>query len=303
VTGPGGALAGPVVRPGDLVTTPTHEAPPAGPNVARIHDILLGGKNGRAADELAAGELVKLIPDAVMAAYQNQSFVRRAVRFLAGQANVRQFIAVRSGFAASHDICHIVQSAAPGARVVYLDDDRGVSTGHEPLARDGQAVTIRGNLRNPGRGIADPALRTVVNLEEPVAVFLIGVLHFIEDDRDASRLVGTFVRSLAPGSYLVVSHATGDDLPNDLLRSVRELYQKAGAPLTPRSRRRIAGLLDELELIPPAVVNGSAWRPGHAATKPRRTLFYAAVGRKDPGHQSPLGPRPRLRELGPLRPG
>jgi hypothetical protein len=208
------------------------------PDAARMHEILLGATNGRAADEQAVGELLRLVPDAAMAAYQRWSFIQRAVRFLAGTTDLRQFIEIGSRSTAVRT-CEIVQRVALGA-----------------------------------------ALRAVVNLNEPMAVLFTGALTFIEDDQDAYGLVRTVVGTLAPGSHIVITHATGDDLLPNVARSVGELYRNAGAPLTLRTRQQIAGFLDGLDVLAPGMVNGSAWRPRWAAAEPRRTLFYAGVGRK-----------------------
>jgi S-adenosyl methyltransferase len=250
-------------------------------NVAGVNDVLLGGKGTSVVDEQAACELLRLLPDAVMAAYQKRNFLGRAVRFLSGQAGIRQFIDIGTGLTAPRSLHKLAWQAAPDARVLYVDCDPAVvSHAQELLARDGQAATIHGDLRDPGRILGDPALRALINLDEPVAILLAAVMHFTEDGEEPYRIVDTIKRAVVPGSYLALSHFSGDDIPPDVTQRVRALYEGSTAPLTQRSRQEIALFLDGLEIIPPGVVNGSAWRAGYAEPDPRRTIFYAGLGKK-----------------------
>jgi hypothetical protein len=222
------------------------------PSVAGIHNILLGGQANLPADQHAAGQLLKLLPDAVMAAYQGWSFRQRAVRYLARRAGIRQFIELTAGLSGPGGIHEIAQQEAPDTRVVRIDA--------------------------PAAGDTD--LGAVVDLVEPVAILLAGVLHFVTDDEDPGGLVTAITRQVVAGSYLAISHATGDYLAPQVTQAVRGLYQNATAPLALRTRQEFARFLDGMDLVPPGVVNGASWRPGYAAFEPRRTLFYAALGRK-----------------------
>ena len=251
------------------------------PNVARIYDVLLGGTANLAADQAFAGELLRLVPDAVMAAYQNRNFVRRAVQFLAGPAGIRQFIDVGTGLPTQCNVHEIAQRITPDAHVLYVDHDPMViSRARELLAGSASAAAVNHDLRDPGGIIHHPALTTLIDLDKPVAILLASVLHFIDDAENPHAIVRVLQETMAPGSYLAVSHATGDWLPPEVTRRVRELYRIAAASFAPRTHEQIAGFLDGLELIPPGLVNGSAWRAGSMAVEPRRTLFYAGLGRK-----------------------
>ena len=251
------------------------------PNVARIYDVLLGGTANLAADQAFAGELLRLVPDAVMAAYQNRNFVRRAVQFLAGPAGIRQFIDVGMGLPTQCNVHEIAQQITPDAHVLYVDHDPMViSRARELLAGSASAAAVNHDLRDPDGIIHQPALTTLIDLGKPVAILLASVLHFIDDAENPHAIVRVLQQAMAPGSYLAVSHATGDWLPPEVTRRVRELYRIAAASFVPRTHEQIAGFLDGLELIPPGLVNGSAWRAGSMAAEPRRTLFYAGLGRK-----------------------
>jgi O-methyltransferase involved in polyketide biosynthesis len=251
------------------------------PSVAGIHNTLLGGSGNLPADEHFAGELLRVVPDAVMAAYHAKSFVQRAVRFLTRRAGIHQVVDLGSGLPAPGSTHALAQHAHASARVVYVDCDPAViARVQAALACNGQADAIHGDLRDPERVFSDPSLRALVNLDEPVAVVLGAVLHFINDDEQPHGIVATIKRTVAPGSYLALSHATGDDLPPDVARRVRDLYRSAAASLTLRSVQEVTRFLDSLDIIRPGVVNCSAWRPGYAVPEPRRTLCYAGLGRK-----------------------
>lgn len=253
----------------------------AAPNVARIYDTLLGGTGNLAADQAVAGELLRLVPDAVMAAYQNRNFIRRAVRFLAAQTGIRQFIDVGMGLPAQCNVHEVAQQAVPDARVLYVDyDPYVISRAQELLAGNATVAAINHNMRDPDGMIRHPALGALINLDEPVAILLASVLHFIEDAEDPYGIVSILKGAMPPGSYLAVSHVTGDDLPPGVTRGVRELYRNASAPLVPRTHAEIARFFAGMEILAPGLVNGSAWRAGFVAAEPRRTLFYAGLGRK-----------------------
>lgn len=250
------------------------------PNAARIYDVLLGGSASLAADQTAAGELLRLVPDAVTAAYGNRNFVGRAVQLLAS-AGIRQFIDIGAGLPAQFSVHELAQQIAPDARVLYVDQDPFVvSRMQESLAGSATAALVNHDLGDPYGILGHPTLAALINLDEPVAVMMASVLHFIEDDADPYVAAGVFKAAMAPGSYLAVSHGTADFLSPEAARGVRELYRRAAVPLVPRTRTQVAAFLDGLEVTPPGVVNGSAWRPGFLAAEPRRTLFYAGVGRK-----------------------
>jgi S-adenosyl methyltransferase len=251
------------------------------PNVARIYDTLLGSQRWPAVDQEAACELLRLMPDAVMAAYQNREFLRRAVRFLAGPARIRQFVDIGAGLPSQTPVHVLAQSSAPDARVLYVDNDPIVIWETEPLlAATPTVAAILGDLRDPEGILADPALGPLIDLDQPVAILMTAVLQFIEDDEDPFAAVGTLKAAVPPGSYLVLSHATGDGTRPEIVSQVRSLYRSTTAPLIPRPRTEVARFLDGWDVLPPGVVNGPAWRPGSMAVETRHTRFYATVSKR-----------------------
>ena len=251
------------------------------PNVARIYDYLLGGKDNYAADRQAAGQLMRLIPDGVVACRENRRFVRRAVRYLAGEG-IRQFIDIGTGLPTQGNVHEIALEAAPDARVVYADyDPVVVAHARALLARPAPAVAaISGDLRHPEQILKDPELRALISLDQPLAVLATAVLHFISDDEDPYAITRTLTAAMPPGSYLVISHITPDDVAPDAGRQAQAVYAHATAQAHPRTRADIARFFDGLDLAEPGVVSVSAWRPEQFAAPSGRTLMYAGVARK-----------------------
>jgi S-adenosyl methyltransferase len=156
------------------------------PNVARIYDCLLGGKNNVAADRQAAEELLRAVPDAAVAARQNRDFVRRAVRFLARDCGIQQFIDIGTGLPTRGNVHEIAARFRPDARVVYVDNDPVVVTHAQALlSGNTAAVAINRDLRYPDEILSHPALQTLIDLSMPTAIMLVAVLHFIKDDDKA----------------------------------------------------------------------------------------------------------------------
>ena len=251
------------------------------PNVARIYDALLGGKDNYAADREAAEELLKAVPGAMAAARENRAFLGRAVRLLAGEAGIRQFLDIGTGLPTLGNVHEIAQAANPAARVVYADYDPVVLLhANVLLAKAVTVAAVNADLRYPRDLLTSPAVRALIDFDEPVAVLLVAVLHFLEDSDDPWKIVDCIKDHMAPGSYLVVSHVTGDDLPPDARQHAREVYENASAPGVTRAYDDIARFFDGLVMLAPGLVNVPAWRPDRITRTPHETLFFAGIGRK-----------------------
>ena len=251
------------------------------PNVARIYDALLGGKDNYAADREAAEELLKAVPGAMAAARENRAFLGRAVRFLAGEAGIRQFLDIGTGLPTLGNVHEIAQAANPAARVVYADYDPVVLLhANVLLAKAVTVAAVNADLRYPRDLLTSPAVRALIDFDEPVAVLLVAVLHFLEDSDDPWKIVDCIKDHMAPGSYLVVSHVTGDDLPPDARQQAREVYENASAPGVTRAYDDIARFFDGLVMLAPGLVNVPTWRPDRITRTPHETLFYAGIGRE-----------------------
>ncbi len=259
------------------------------PNVARIYDWLLGGKDNFAADREAGKRLLAAVPGAAKAARANRAFLGRAVRFLAEEAGIRQFLDIGTGLPTRGSVHEIAQATDPRARVVYCDNDPMVVVHANALLANNLTVAAsQGDLRDPDFLFTLPLPRPLLDASQPLAVLLVAVLHFLPDSADPWALVERIKRKLAPGSYVVISHVTGDDILAEAVRTAAKVYEGASAPGVARSREEIARFFTGLDLAEPGLVEVSAWRPPPLDHRPRPALFYAGIGRKPvPSCQAP----------------
>ena len=211
------------------------------PNVARIHNYLLGGKDNFAEDRQAAARLAAAIPDVVAGARANRDFLGRTVRFLAVEAGIRQFLDIGAGLPTMGNSHEVARAVAHDARVAYLDIDPVVISHAQGLLGKNPGVrAILGDLRDPAGILSHPDLRAHIDLREPAAVLLVAVLHFIPGEQPY-RAVSSLMAAMAPGSYLVISHGTGDNLGGDAIERMREVYAGATAPAAPRAAADVTG--------------------------------------------------------------
>ena len=230
-------------------------------NVARVYDYWLGGSHNFRADQDAARAMIAVDPNLRAAARANRAFLGRAVRFLA-QAGVRQFLDIGSGIPAGRNVHEVAQDAAPGSRVVYVDNDE-VAVAHSSLmlAADPDAVVIQADLREPRKILADPQTRLLIDFSLPVAVLLVAVLHVIPDSDNPAQIIAALRDAMAPGSYLVLCHACSDADPELAAKHMAVYPTRVAASSRLRTRAEIAGLLDGFTLIDPGLVWMPQWRP------------------------------------------
>lgn len=265
-------------------SSPAEEAPhgvdTAVPNVARIYDYLLGGKDNFAADRHAAGELIRLIPDAAGVARENRGFLQRAVKFLA-ESGIRQYIDIGTGLPTRGNVHQIAQQWQPGSHVLYVDNDTVVVTHAQALLADNRTViAINRDLRQPQAILDHPALRALINFDEPVGVLLVAILHFISDADNAHGIVKQIMDEMPAGSYLVLSHGTADHVTPTVTQKAREIYDRTDSAAAPRTLSEITQFFNGCDLIEPGLVDGSSWRNDRTASEIGRGLFYAGVGIK-----------------------
>ena len=233
---------------------------PSVPNAARMYEWYLGGDNNFPADREAAEHVLRVAPQVRATALENRAFLRRAVAFLAGEAGIRQFLDIGAGLPTRGSVHEIAHDIAPDTRVAYVDNDRIVlGQTRAVLARVDNAATIRADLRNPAGIINHPDLTGFIDWDQPVALLLVAVLHFLTDDDHPAAILRLFREVLAPGSHLVVTHAhhEGDD---DVVHEVVRIYRSANVPLVLRTREQIAGLFDGFALLEPGLVALPDWR-------------------------------------------
>lgn len=230
------------------------------PRVARVYDYLLGGSHNFASDRQLAHKVISAMPDAPLQAQANRAFLHRAVRYLVDRG-LRQFLDIGSGIPTLGNVHEVAQRAAPDARVVYVDIDAvAVAHSREILAGNERATIIQEDLRRPERILDHPALRALLDLNQPVAVLLVAVLHSLPDADNPAGILERLRTRLAPGSYLVISHATQDSRPEQL-EQVRKLYGQTATPGTLRSQVDVEGFFAGFTLVEPRVVRAPEWHP------------------------------------------
>jgi hypothetical protein len=243
-----------------------------------MYDYYLGGKDHFPADRDAAEEFLKIAPFARDMARQNRAFLQRAVRFLAGEAGIRQFLDVGTGIPSQGNVHEIAHQVAPDARVVYVDNDPVVHVHANALLAGDNTAAILADLREPEAILHHPELRQVIDFDQPVAVLLVAILHFLTDQDDPAAIVGRFREVMAPGSYLVISHGTGDFAP-ELSARAAGVYERAKAPLVVRSSAAVKRFFEGFELVDPGLVQVSLWRPDDAIPD-NPAWIYGGVGHK-----------------------
>ncbi|OLB79712.1 MAG: hypothetical protein AUI14_09380 [Actinobacteria bacterium 13_2_20CM_2_71_6] len=251
------------------------------PNVARMYDYYLGGLHNLEVDRAAAEKVMKIFPDTPVAARTNRDFLRRAVRYLAAEAGIRQFLDIGSGLPTEGNVHEVAHSVAPDARVVYVDHDPvAVAYARALLTGQDRVGVVQADLRSPDDVLGAAEVRRLLDLSAPVAVLLVAVLHFQPDDADPYASVAQLRDAVAPGSHLVVSHLTLEGIPDDIVQHGREVYRQATSPIVPRSRADIGRFLDGYQLIEPGLVWLADWRPDERSRLlPAASHGFGAVGR------------------------
>jgi trans-aconitate methyltransferase len=248
---------------------------------ARMYDYYLGGKDNFPADHKAAEEVLAAAPSMRSMARENRKFLQRAVRYLAGEVGIRQFLDIGTGLPTQGNVHEIAQSVAPDARVVYVDNDPIVLT-HSRALLDAESTTVvQADLREPDAILEHPDVHKLIDFEQPMALLLVAVLHFIQDQDDPVGIVTRLRDAMAPGSYLAISHGTTDmeNAREEIAAGVVRAYQRSTSPVVLRSRAEIERFLDGFDLVEPGLAQIHQWRPDG----PRPDVqggIYGAVGRK-----------------------
>jgi hypothetical protein len=178
----------------------------------------------------------------------------------------------------------VVQKLTPDANVVYVDvDPVAVAHSRHILAGNGRVAVIQEDLRRPERILTHHDVTALLDLDQPVALLLVAVLHFVGDDDDPYGVVARLRDALAPGSYVAISHGTADSLPEEAARRWVELFQRTPTPGTPRPKAAVERFFADLEMVEPGLVWASQWHPEHpdeVGDHPERSATYVGVGRK-----------------------
>lgn len=258
--------------PGQIDTTVPHSA--------RIWNYWLGGKDNYAVDRQVGEHVAKLFPNIVDEARISRSFLRRVVRYLAGEAGIRQFLDIGTGLPTADNTHQIAQQTAPECRIVYVDNDPLVLAHARALltsSREGIAEYVNADVHDPRTILAEAA--KTLDFTKPIAVIMNGIMGHVTDDDEARSIVAQLVDGLPPGSYLTLSD--GSDTSEEGVESMRFYNQSGAIPYHLRSPEQIGSFFDGLELVEPGVVPRNQWRPD--ITPPRSmapSAGYGGVARK-----------------------
>ncbi|GAA4249839.1 SAM-dependent methyltransferase [Dactylosporangium darangshiense] len=255
------------------------------PHPARVYDYLLGGKDNFPTDRAAAEQGLQANPNSRIPPRENRNFLRRVVEYLAVEQGVRQFLDIGTGIPTSPNVHEVAQAVAPDSRIVYVDNDPIVLAHARALLTskpEGRTEYVDADLRDVEQILSAPQLRAAIDLDRPVALMLIAIMHFVGDADRPYDVVRRLVDALPSGSYLALSHLTGD-FDQAAWDRVAAIYARQGVTMQVRSHDEIARFFDGLELLDPGLPIVTKWRPD-ADVDPNATdtqvAVYGGVARK-----------------------
>lgn len=258
------------------------EIDPNLPQSARVYDFLLGGKDNFGADRAVGAALIENVPALPLMVRAQRAFLVRAVRYLVAEADIRQFLDIGTGIPTANNVHEVAQEIAPEVRVLYVDNDpivlshaRALMTG----SSTGKTAFIQADLREPKSILADPTLSETLDLTEPVALMLVGILMHLHDADDPYGIVSTLMDALPSGSYLTLTHPSADFDPI-AMAGLAAAAEQSGIPYVPRSRADTERFSVGLDLIEPGVVPILGWRPDEPPVDVNSVYGWASVARK-----------------------
>jgi hypothetical protein len=252
------------------------------PSPARMYDLWLGGKDNYASDRLAADKVSREIDDIDEACRDNRAFLVRAVRYLAGHG-IDQFLDLGCGLPGEVNVHEIAQRVAPSAQVVYVDNDpiAGIH-GHALLENRDTATVLAADFRDTEALLSHSAVTSAIDWSRPVGVLLLAALQHVTDSDGPRAVLRTLRARMAPGSYLVVSHLSGDGLPRPQVRAATKIFAGASAPTVFRSRMELNDLLDGFDQLPPGLDRPSQWWPDPDVPGPTTECMWAVAAQVPP---------------------
>jgi len=250
------------------------------PHIARVYDYWLGGKDNFAADRELGEQALQAYPKLVFSVRANRAFLARAVRFLAAEAGIRQFLDIGTGIPTADNTHEVAQRVAPESRIVYVDNDPIVLLHAQALLTskpEGVCAYVDADLRDPDAILA--AAADTLDFSQPVAVMLLAILQFASDDK-VNAIMRRLIEGCAPGSFVTLSHPASDIDAEPHGEMVRRMNQSLTEHATLRDRAAVTRLFAGLELVEPGVVRAPEWRPAsdHYAASP--AVLWVGVARK-----------------------
>ena len=253
------------------------------PNVARIYDAMLGGKDNFAADREFVAEVLRFAPMAPLGAIANRQFLSRVMRYLVVEAGLTQFLDLGSGLPTQGNVSEVAHRCDARARVVHVDHDPVVYTHSKALLADARTTEfVLGDVRRPAEILANPAVRSMIDFDQPVGLLLFALLHHLDDGDEPGRIMTELRAGLPSGSYLAISslRLPGPDLPELRALTLEGEKVHAGPFIAMRWREdsEILSWFGDWELIEPGLVPLSQWRPAEPGHTPHPELLHSFSG-------------------------
>jgi SAM-dependent methyltransferase len=251
------------------------------PNAARMYDYYLGGKDNFEVDRATAETVLKILPEIAEAARQGRALINRVVRYLVAEQGIRQILDIGSGLPTQDNVHEIAHRIDPSTKVVYVDHDPMVLAHGRALLAGGTNVrVVQAELTRPADVLGDAQVREQIDFDQPVAVLMMYVLHLVGDAQRPQEALARYREALAPGSFLVISHASNETRAG-LMGRISAIYTRANSPFVPRSRDEIAEFFGDFEMQGPGLVN--IWpfpQPPDSVDPELAASGYSGVGRK-----------------------
>jgi hypothetical protein len=251
------------------------------PSSARIYDYFLGGKDNYPADRDAGEEIARILPGIREAAQVNRAFVRRAVRYLVGEAGLTQLIDIGPGLPTQGNVHEVAHNMCPATQVLYVDHDPIVlAHARDMLATENNVAIIARDMRDPEEILADEQLHELIDFEKPVGLLFVSMLHFLRDEDDPGGIIRRLLAPFPSGSYVALTHGTADVAPH--VQDAANVYRQATTSMHVRSREHVRSLVAGMELVEPGLVWTPEWRPEPAdpqMDRPSDSYYYALVAR------------------------
>jgi hypothetical protein len=247
---------------------------------ARIWNYWLGGKDHYPVDEEVGEQILGFVPALPRSAVADRAFLARAVRYLAGEAGIRQFLDIGTGLPTADNTHEVAQRVDPTSRIVYVDNDPLVlAHAHALLTSTPEGATdyIEADAHDPEKILAGAA-RTL-DFDRPVAITMLGILNFVMDTDEAVSIVHRLLDAVPSGSHLVISHPTTEVDGEAMTQAVEYWNSQGSAPMTLRSRADLVRLFDRVDVLEPGIVSCSHWRP-EEGPEPVAVTHFGGVGRK-----------------------
>ncbi|MVU81459.1 SAM-dependent methyltransferase [Nocardia sp. ET3-3] len=251
---------------------------PFRPNPARVYNYMLGGKDNYDADRDYGDRMLEVAPDTKITAWHSRQFLLKSVR-LAAEAGIRQFVDIGAGIPISPNVHEVAREIEPTAIVASIDYDPVVHAHSNALLTGAPGVTpILADIREPDKLLELAHTEAGIDFAQPVAFLIVGVLHFVMDDESPYEAVARFREAMAPGSLLIIQHASVNTHPFFMNATTSNA---AGTPSQPnfRTPEQVREFFDGLEMLPPGLVPANEWLEGEL--KPTRLVVLCGIGRKN----------------------